>query len=188
MVKKSVENYENLSDEAIVKQINAGQYELLQVMIERYLPKIHFFVRKYCPDNQWEDAVQEATFALYSAVKQYDETKSSFPTFAGICIQRSVLDSMKSTKRKKDIPDELLSSLQDVEIADHNSPEKIFLEKENFQNLTDQIRLELSGLEYRVLLCYLENRNYAFIARELGISEKSVDNSLARIRKKLKNS
>ncbi len=186
MVKKIVENYESLSDEQIVSQINNGKYEYLQVLIERYLPKILFFVSRYCTPNVREDAIQEATFALYSAVRNFDSEKSSFSTFAGLCIKRSVLSCVKSTKRKKDIPDELLDSFDQVEIADHADPEKIFLEKESFQTLTDYIRLELSGLEYQVLQRYLKGQSYAVIAKELNITEKSVENSLTRIRKKLK--
>ena len=185
MVKKNVENYENLSDEEIIERINSGRYELLPVMIERYLPTILFFVGQYCAPNRREDAVQEATFALYSAMKNYDPARSSFSTFAGICIKRSVLGSVKSTKRKKDIPDELVSPLHEVEIADRRDPEEIFLEKESLQDLTELIRLELSGLEYRVLQRYLEGKSYSSIAKELNITEKSVENSLARIRKKL---
>ena len=85
-----VENYEILSDEEIVSLINGGSIELLQVIIDRYLPKILFFVKKNCSESEMEDAVQEATYALYSAVKNFDGKRSSFNTFALLCIKRSV--------------------------------------------------------------------------------------------------
>lgn len=181
-----VENYESMSDDDIISLINGGKFELLHVIINRYMPAINFYVKKYCNANYSEDAIQEATFALYSAVKNYDNAKSSFSTFASICIKRSVISAIKSLNRKRNIPDELLSSIQDVEIADCNSPEKIFFDKENFKTLTDTIKLELSALEYKVLSLYLSGKRYSEISCELSISEKSVDNSLARIRKKLK--
>ena len=83
-----VENYEILSDEEIVSLINGGSIELLQVIIDRYLPKILFFVKKNCSESEMEDAVQEATYALYSAVKNFDGKRSSFNTFALLCIKR----------------------------------------------------------------------------------------------------
>lgn len=182
-----VENYESMSDDEIISEINAGNYELLQVIIKRYLPVIWHYVNKYCSGNDREDAAQEASFALYSAVKKYKPELSSFTTFADLCIKRSVLSNLKTSQRKKNIPDELVSQLEDIEIADCNSPEKIFFDKESYKTLTDSIKLELSGMEYKVLQLYLSGKKYADIAEELRISEKSVDNSLARIRRKLKN-
>ena len=182
-----VENYENLSDEEIVALINDGDFELLQVIITRYLPCIHHYADLYCAKSEREDAVQEATYALYSAVKNFDGEKSSFSTFAALCVKRSVIASLKQSKRCKDIPNELLSPIDEVEITDSNSPEKIFFDKESFKNLRDNIRLELSALEYSVLQLFLEDNKYIDIAKKLSITEKSVNNALLRIRKKLKN-
>ena len=46
--------------------------------------------------------------------------------------------------------------------------------------------LELSDMEYNVLELFLSGKGYSDIAKALGITEKSVDNALARIRKKIK--
>ncbi len=181
-----VENYEKMSDNEIVQQIKDGNYELIKVIIERYYPTVLFNVKKYCPENLREDAVQEATLALYTAVKDFDAQKSSFSTFASLCISRSVLGVLKKSRRKKDIPDELVDSLDNLEIADNNTPEKIFFDKEDYKSLANTIKLELSALEYRVLQLFLSGISYSAIADTLGITEKAVDNSLARVRKKLK--
>ena len=181
-----VENYKNLSDDEIASLINNGRYELMQVIIERYYPVVLFNVRKYCPESYREDAVQEATIALYTAVKKFDSSKSSFYTFASLCVRRSVLSVVKNRQRKKNIPDELVESLNGLEIVDSNSPEKIFFDKEDLRSLTDNIKLELSALEYKVLQLFLNGESYSNIAKSLNITDKAVDNSLSRIRKKLK--
>lgn len=187
MIKNFVENYENYSDDEIVEKIKNGNYEMLQVIIDRYYPTISFFVKKYCPSDYIEDAFQEATLALYSAVKDFEPQKSSFSTFATLCIKRSLIGVLKVRQRKKDIPDELLTSIEELELVDSNSPEKIFFDREDYKSLTDTIKLELSSLEYSVLQLYLSGEKYSAIAIKLNISEKAVDNSLARIRKKLKD-
>ncbi len=181
-----VEFNENLSDNEIIAKINSGEYELLHIIISRYNEVIHYYAQKYCPAPYREDAVQEASFALYSAVKNYDPEKSSFRTFASLCIKRSVLSVIKSRQRQKDIPDELLSSIDETDIADCNSPEKIFFEREDLKLLTDNIRLELSPLEFNVLQNFLATDSYRETAERMGITEKSVNNALSRIRKKLK--
>lgn len=181
-----VENYESLTDNEIISLINNGDYELLGVIIERYYPVILYYTRKYCPADYREDAVQEANLALYSAVKAFNSEKSAFSTFAALCIKRSVLNVLKGRQRKKNIPEELLSSIEELEIIDSNSPEKIFFEREDYKALTDNIKLELSRMEYKVLQLQLSGKSYSEISKVLNISEKSVDNALSRIRKKLK--
>lgn len=177
----------SLSDEEIVARIQTGNYEDLQTVLDRYLPAILFYARKYRKEKDLEDAIQEATIALYSAIRRYDPDKSSFRTFANLCIERSVLSGVRGSLRKGTVPEELLSSLDDgLEIPDGNDPQEILLQKERYRDLADQIRLELSGLEYAVLSCLLAGNSYREIAEKLSIPEKSVDNALARIRRKLK--
>lgn len=186
MGKKIVENYENLSDEEIVSLVNKGDFEPIGIIIKRYYPTILMYINRLCPPEVREDAIQEATFALYSAIKGFDSEKSLFSTFAGVCIKRSVLAFVKSQNRKKIIPPELVSSIEDVEIADSNSPEKIFFDKNDLKTLTDSIKLELSPLEYKVLQLYVSGYRYSVIADKLALTEKSVNNAMLRIRKKLK--
>ena len=181
-----VENYKNMSDEEIVAQIRGGNYELIPVIFGRYEKQIAYYVGKYCRESEREDASQEASLALYSAIKDYDKEKSAFSSFAALCIKRSVIDLVKRASRKKNIPEELLEPIEDVSIPDCNSPEKIFFDKEAYKALTHNIRLELSGLELAVLQLFLSGKRYIEIADELGISEKSVNNALMRIRRKLK--
>lgn len=186
MGKKFVENYEKMSDNELIERINSGEYELLAVLLNRYYPMIIYYISKYCPENLREDGIQEANLALYSAAKSFDGAKASFSTFAALCIKRSVFNLLESRCRKKDIPDELVTSIDELEIVDCNSPEKIFFEREEYKALTDSIELKLSGMEYKVLQLYLAGESYADIGEKLSVSQKAVDNALLRIRKKLK--
>lgn len=181
-----VENNNKMTDDEVITKINEGNYELLSVVIERYLPLIVKIAKQYLPSAQIEDAVQEATFALYSAIKNYEVGKASFKTFATLCIKRSVISQLRKTNALKSIPQELISSIDEVELTDVNTPEEILIEKENYKALTNNIKLELSAMEYNVLELFLSGKGYSDIAKALGITEKSVDNALARIRKKIK--
>lgn len=182
-----VENNKNLTDNEVILLINRGEYENLQIIIDRYLPLIIKTAKKYCPANEVEDAVQEATFALYSAVKSYDPQKSAFSTLAAVCIKRSVISHLRKNNLQRVIPEELLLPIEESDIPMENTPESIFIEKESYETLTDSIRLELSNMEYSVLQQFLEGKTYCEIAKKMGITEKAVDNALARIRKKIRN-
>ncbi len=180
-----VENNENLTDNEVVLLINNGEYEYLQIIIDRYLPKIIKAAKKYCPENEVEDAVQEATIALYGAVKGYDSSKSDFSVFASVCIKRSMISRLRKNNAEKNIPEELIIPIEEANILSVESPESILIEKENFRNLKENIKLELSAMEYEVLQLFLEGKSYLEISKHMEIGEKAVDNALFRIRKKI---
>lgn len=180
-----VENNKKMTDNEVILLINKGEYENLQIIIDRYLPKIITTAKKYCPQNEVEDAVQEATIALYSAVKSFDPQKSSFQSLANVCIKRSMIARLRKNNAQKAIPEELLIPIDEAEVLYAQSPESILIEKEDLKNLKENIKLELSNMEYAVLQLFLEGKSYSEISKQMQITEKSVDNALARIRKKI---
>ena len=186
MRKIIVENNQLMSDEEVVKLINEGEYNLLPIIIEHYMSVIVSTAKGYLSAPYVDDAVQEATIALYNAIKTYDPQRSAFSTFASLCIKRAVIAFARKNGAQKNIPDELLASLDDSEISDHSTPEALFIEKEDYNTLTQSIKVELSEMEYEVLQLFLTGMTYSDISKSLNISEKSVDNALSRIRKKLK--
>ena len=184
-----VENSKKMSDEEIIEKINAGEYELLHVIISRYTPVVKYHAKGFASnDSDIEDLVQDGLIALYSAVKGYSSDKASFSTFASLCIKRAMIGENRAAGRKKRVPAELCSSLDEApELAGVKSAENEFIEKESLKTLTDSIRLELSEFEYKVLSAFLAGHTYSAIAEEYGVAVKSVDNALKRIRSKLRN-
>ena len=51
--------------------------------------------------------------------------------------------------------------------------------------MEEYLKSRLSSFELEVLKAYMEEENYARVAKRLGRSSKTVDNALQRIRKKL---
>lgn len=184
-----VENSKNVSDELLIEKINSGEYDLLRVIISRYTPVVQYYAKGLALNsNDIEDLVQDGLIALYSAVKGYSPDKASFSTFASLCIKRAMIGENRAAGRKKRIPAELCTSLDETpELAGVKSAENEFIEKESLKDLTDSIRLELSEFEYKVLSAFLSGHTYSAIAEEYGVTAKSVDNALKRIRAKLKN-
>ena len=181
-----VKNGQTISEELAIKLINEGEYQLLPHIIEHYMPSIVATVKCYLPAPYVDDAVQEATIALYNAIKTYDSQRSSFSTFASLCIKRAVISFVRKNGAQKNIPDEMLSSLEGADISDNLTPEEIIIGKEDYESLTQSIKLELSKMEFEVLQMFLAGMSYTDIAESLNTNEKAVDNALSRIRKKLK--
>ena len=175
-------------DNELVFRINAGEYELFYTLLMKYSGYINFTAKKLSvPDCDFEDLIQEGTIALFSAVKTFVSDRSDFFTYASHCIKNAMIDVLRKASAKNKIPDSLLSSLEDIELKDNNTPEKIFFENEDYRLLADSIKIELSKTEYDVLNYFLSGLSYSEIALKLKISVKAVDNSLQRVRLKLKN-
>lgn len=138
--------------------------------------------------SDYDDLFQEAQMGLFKAVMTYDSRYSSFSTYAYICIKSSVMSYLRKSSAKSNIPQSMLFSLsdEDFDIINSSSPETELIGKESLKMLMEKIDGLLSPLERRVLGMYLNGAAYAEIAETLGKSEKSVDNAIQRIRRKLK--
>lgn len=178
----------DVDDNALVHLINGGNYELFHTLIKRYQPYIKGIALSLSSaKSEVEDLIQEGNIALFSAVKSFSPERSNFKTFAVTCIKNAMVDVLRKQTAKHQIPEALCASLDDIELQDNNTPEKIFFDNESYRLLKDSINIELSELEHRVLSAYLAGMSYSNIATLLGISQKSVDNSLKRVREKLKS-
>ena len=182
------ENEVTLSDGELVSLINGGNYKYFQTLINRYMPYIVSVASRYKAGGlDTEDFIQEGVLAIFSAVKAFDGNKASFKTFVTLCINRAISSAVaRVSGAEKHIPDGLISPIDDVELTDHNNPESIFIEIENYNSLEHSIKEELSDFEYQVLCEFLSDKSYADIADSLGVSVKSVDNALKRVRLKIK--
>ena len=185
----SNEEYLNMTDEELVKVIKSGNDDVLHILVTRYAPVIKSKAKEFSAfyDIDIDDLMQEGLIALYSAVKVYKNEVSLFSTFASVCIKRGMLSFCRSQNRKKDIPREkLIYADYDIEIAEVKSPEAILIEKDESYILTEDIKKILSSLEYKVLIAFIEFNSYEKIANHLAIPVKSVNNTLCRVRRKIK--
>lgn len=147
-----------------------------------------FFVR----GAEREDLVQEGMIGLYNAIRGYDPSASgSFSSFAAVCVRRQILSAVKASTRKKHMPLNTYVSLSDTDsegaalVKPENEPLSLVLDKEYFSKVSVKISERLSKLELKVLYCYLDGLSYSQIAKIIGKNEKSVDNAISRIKKKL---
>ncbi len=68
------------------------------------------------------------------------------------------------------------------------SPESVIVDKESYHEVMSQINGMLSKMEMNVLMMRLMGHSYNEITDALQLENKSVDNAVQRIRKKVNNS
>ncbi len=188
MQNNSFDNLTQLSDGELVAFINKGEYTYFQVLINRYMPVIIGLASRYKASGlDTDDFIQEGILAIFSAVKAFDSDKASFKTFVTLCIKRAMASAIsRSAGAARHVPDELILPIDDIDVADVNSPENILIAKESYTDLEQDIKDKLSSFEYQVLCEFLLGKTYIQIADALSVTTKSVDNALKRIRQKIK--
>ena len=175
-----------------------GKYELIEFAIKKYGSEIRAIVKKYyIPNGNSEDLFQEALIGVIEGVNSYDlsrgdENSESFKKFILMCAKRQILDAIKKSNRKKNEPlnnyvvfDKSLDNLSSVNLSQSN-PEDDYIEKESIKEKNEDIKLLLSKSEREVLDLYLDGNSQSKIAIILGKTVKSVDNTLQRVKNKLK--
>lgn len=198
--------YDRLSDEALLRQLRAGDAAIMDYVLDKYKP----LVRKktnamFLIGGDTDDLIQEGMIGLFKAVRDYDCGRdASFYTFADLCISRQMYTAVQASQRLKHTPLNTYVSLdshgrmeedRDPEtqtlaelLADKTgrNPEELFLDKERVAYLEKRIATELSELERQVLDLYITGMSYTQIAKVLRRSEKATENALTRAKQKIR--
>ena len=133
----------------------------------------------------YEDLYQESLILFYRALSNYDVEQKDveFGLYAKICIHNGLKTLVK--KLQKSIP---LMPLEAEKKPDPQKerPEDRLIETESYQALCADISATLTHYENRVWWLYLSGRTAKEIATVLQKDEKSVQNAIFRIRRKLR--
>ncbi len=179
-----------LSEEELVKLIKYDDNnEALSILLSIYKPFIINKIRSF-PFNEFDfdDVYQECVIGLYNIIFDYIQDKSSFRTFASVCINRILISLFRGKSNKCRIPHDSIVDFDESNIScDFDTPEVILERYDNYENLLNKAREQLSPLELSVLMKLADGLSYAEISKTIGVSVKSVDNAVQRIRKKFSN-
>lgn len=200
-IEQDLEKYKGIKDEAIVKLASNGDKIALDYILNKYKELVRIRARTYfIIGADKEDIIQEGMIGLYKAIRDYQEDKeASFKVFAELCITRQIITAIKSATRQKHIPLNSYVSLNKpifeddsektyIEMISLNktlNPEELFIGQESRNFIEKHISKSLTVLECKVLELYLQGKNYNEIANEIQKPEKSIDNALQRVKRKL---
>lgn len=177
-----------MTDEQLVEEYRNGNKEAFNQIYERYKNAIRSYSHSvYCIGADIEDVIQEGMLGLYKAVEYYNG-KSSFKNFAFTCIKTNIITAVKKYFSYKSQPLNNAVSLEECERelqAVQDNIEDVIIFKEKLDILLQNLRNKLSDFEKNVLNLFLEGYSYSEIAIKLNKSEKTCDNALQRIRKKI---
>ncbi len=188
-----------MTDEELIEKAKNGDDLAENELFERYKDIVVKISRGYfIVGGDLEDLIQEGMLGLYKAVKNFNTQKdTSFKTFAILCIKHQIQTAIKQSLANKNKPLSQAVSIQSfsdndtldilpIELVLETTPAERIINKEDFERLKKTIISNLSKLELQVLRLYLQGYSYKEISSQLGITQKSIDNSLSRIKTKLR--
>ena len=180
--------YQEQTDEELIARIRSGETGVTEYLLEKYKPLVKKQARPmYLMGGEKEDLIQEGMIGLFRAISTYRQGEGSFYGFALLCINRQMYTAVQASARKKHEPLNAYVSLdEEPQMPLEDSPETMLLLQEKEGKREDMIARHLSSLEKKVLALYLEGMSYGQIAEQIRRSEKSVDNAIQRLKKKLK--
>ena len=196
-------DYTGFSDEELIKLHRNGDIYAQDLLLDKYKNLVKIKSRTYFiigADN--DDLVQEGMIGLFKAIRDFDLEKNEyFYPFAELCITRQMITAIKSATRKKHVPlnsyvslnNQIFDSAEEVTYIDFiiddsvTNPEEVFIGNEGKVLIESYIKDYLSDLEEQVLRLYFDGNSYSDIGKKIGKGEKSVDNAVQRIRKKIAN-
>lgn len=194
--------YDRMTDEQLLCDYKNGNQEIMDYLMLKYKSMVRKKARAmYLLGGENEDLIQEGMIGLIKAVRDFDVTqKTSFSSFAELCVSRQMYSAIEASNRKKHLPLNSYVSLYEdseqvgegrslplidtIESSKENDPEVLYFGKEYTEAFAEQLKELLSPLENHVLYLHLMGTDYRTIAELLGKSPKSVDNALQRIKTK----
>ena len=186
----------------LLQKAKNGDDKSLDCLLNSFKPMVSSIARGYfLVGGDEEDLMQEGMIGLYKAIEGYKESsKTTFSTFAYLCIKRQVQNTIRASLRKEraklndylSITNQGMIALEDKNsgiylLSDELNPEESYIDREEKKELSDIIKKELSEFEFNVLFLYLKGFNHSDISQKLSKDVKSISNAIARIKQKLQN-
>lgn len=196
--------YRDYSDNELMYLIGEENEIAKDIVYEKYKYLIESSFKKYKRMGhilglEESDLYQEALLGFSDALSHYDDNQNAkLSTFITLCVERRLqVAVIKAGRLKHRLFNESLSleqvysgtesPLMDLISDDNkNNPLDNLMDEEQFRLLNEQIKDTLSASEYEVYGLMLNGFTYTEIAEILGKSVKSIDNTMTRTKRKIR--
>lgn len=179
-----------------LKLLKEKNEEEIEKIFKKFEPIINYISKGFfLKGAENSDILQEGRIGLLKALQSFDDTKEcKFETFAILCIKRNIITAIKKQNTSKFYCLNESKPYEDLELLyTHKSlttsitPENIFFMKELQQNIIHLVKNFFSPLEKTVFSYFVQGYSYKEISLKLKCSPKKIDNTIQRVKVKIKN-
>lgn len=193
-------DYEKYSRDELIKLAQGGDQLALELLMNSHKDFIKRSSSKYFLDTgDREDVIQTANIAFWNAVQSWNGS-GDFEAYAGMIIKRKLVDEIRKEEAGKSQINISADSLDrpygddgeggettvGASIQSNSlSPEEEYLGRDGARKIMKFIETELSEVERKVILRYIEGYKVSEISEEENMKYKSVENAIMRVKNKL---
>ena len=176
--------------ECLAKLVKQGDTESFVELLGLFSHSVSSLARSFSlPLSEHEDLCQEGRMALYRAAMSYDEAKGvRFSTYAMSCMTNAMITLVRkyNSENRGKVYSSSVEGYENERGVSKETPEDIFSANELEELLLAEGFAGLSAYERQVLSLKLSGLKAGEIAKRLSKPSKSIENTLFRARKKLK--
>lgn len=191
-------------EEKIISLAKENDDEAIELLIKKYRNIIFTVIREqtlYLKGMELDDFIQEGTLGILKAIKYFDNSKNvKFSSFVRLCIKSSLISFVKKYSSKKhDILTNTIYcrkftdkeviyelTIEEVYVSYKDNPERVLFIKELFKEIKIFLKNELNIFEQEILILLSKGYSYREICILLKKEPKKIDNTIQKIRQKLK--
>lgn len=187
--------FHNCSDEQLCVLASGGDPAAESELVSRYSRLVRVCARPlFLAGGDSEDLIQEGMLGLLAAIRGFKPQRdAAFRTYAEVCVRNRMLSAIRSAQGGKHAPlnqsipiDSPLFDQANVHLhPSAESPEDLIVGREEQKERLDSLKSQLSEFEAKILPLYLNGLSCREIAQLVDRSQKSVDNAIQRIRRKV---
>lgn len=193
-----------INENELASMISTNDEDVKNVIYENYSYLIDVLIKKYASviaKFQIDEAEIrcEASYGFSDGINSFNENKdASLKTFLSLCVERRITNYINkcSTRKAKVINDTIslnatneesgTSLIDSIKDDDKYDPLKTIELNETYNEIIDLAKDTLSEAEYTVFVYMINNVGYQDIAKLLDKSPKQIDNTIQRIKLKMR--
>lgn len=186
----------NGTDEETLRLIEASRRfdaDAMEKLVIKYKALVCKIARGYylVRGGDTDDLIQEGTVGFLKAVREFSlEKNRAFLPYASMCIHCRIRDALRTAKRDKNrsINDAVSIQADDFAMEQESEQDVIdtFISREISLSFREAAKEILNETQLRILNMYLEGYSYREIAERANVSVKTVDNTMANVRVRIK--
>lgn len=195
----------NTNDNELLMLYHEENEDAKNILFYKYKFIIDILIKKYNKyliklNIDYQEIYSECTVGFSDSLKCFQEDKdTSLATFITLCVERRICNVIRKYSREKRkglqetfsldyIYEEKDTKLMDFISDDYvHDPLKNITEQEGYDELINNIKNKLTVKEYEVFVLMIRGLNYIEIAKILDNTPKQIDNTIQRVKHKIKN-
>lgn len=171
-----------MTEQSVIEKLKKREESGLEELLLHYGPLLRYVIAPILPDERdREEILQDVSLKIWQEIDRFDAEKGSWTGWLTTIARNAAINRARAEKKRE------AGELSDEEADRGPTPEELVLRRERQQDLLKALGTLKKNERILFYRKYYYRQSTAQIAAELGLTERSVEGRLYRIRQILKS-